>query len=435
MKRLILALIAAVLLLLPPFSEAGDFHALQVDMKAKIQTLRKEVKAKGGTFEVGYSAAMDKSINQLCGLRVPQDSNKSDDPSASMLSAAFQPLPSAFDWRSLHAVTPVKNQGACGACWAFGTVGPLESQILLQDGISVDLSEQFLISCNLDGWNCNGGSWAHDYHMDRSGMDNNGTGAVLEADKLYKGFRSRCGGPYEHPYQISNWAYVASPTAVPTVQAIKQAIYAHGPISAGVYVGPKFQAYTGGIFNTSEPGQVNHAIVLVGWNDDLGKDNGYWILRNSWGESWGESGYMRIRYKVSRVGYSANFIEYAGGAAPVSHPPVTKPDLTGAFAKLYTSDSGKALYGTFQVRNRGLGETKSPFRVFLYLSKDGVTKNTLLGAATISASLGADSIHNLRISKSSTSSFRGKYAICVIDPDNAVSESKEGNNVIVKLIP
>jgi C1A family cysteine protease len=435
MKKSVSALIAAVLLFLPSFSEAGDFQALRVDMEAKIQALRKEVKAQGGTFEVGYSAAMDKSIDQLCGLRVPQDLNKSDPPSAPMLSAAFQPLPSAFNWRSLHALTPVKNQGACGACWAFGTVGPLESQILIQDGISVDLSEQFLISCNLEGWNCNGGSWAHDYHMDRSAKDNNGTGAVLEADKLYKGFRARCGGPFEHPYRISNWAYVASPTAVPTVQAIKQAIYAYGPIAAGVYVGPKFHAYTGGIFNTSESGPVNHAIVLVGWNDDLGKDNGYWILRNSWGESWGESGYMRIRYKVNKVGYSANFIEYAGGNTPVSPPPVTKPDLAGEFVKLYTGDYGKALYGTFQVRNQGTGATENPFRVFLYLSKDGVTKNTLLGSATVSASLDVDSIFNLRISKSSTSSSRGKYAICVVDPDNAVSESKEGNNVIVKVIP
>lgn len=435
MKKFMFALMAAVLFTLPSFSEARDFKALRGDMEAKIQTLREEVRAKGGTYAVGYSAAMDKSIDQLCGLRVPQDLNRSGVPSATMLSATFQPLPSVFDWRSWRALTPVKNQGACGACWAFATVGPLEAQILLKDGISTDLSEQFLISCNLDGWNCGGGSWAHDYHMDRSARDNNGTGAVLEADKVYKGGWNRCGGPYAHPYQILNWSYVAGPTTIPTVQAIKQAIYAYGPIAAGITVGPKFHAYTGGIFNTSESGPVNHAVVLVGWNDDLGKDNGYWILRNSWGKSWGESGYMRIRYKVSKVGYSANFIEYAGGTFPVDPVPVPRPDLTGKFVKLYTSESGKVLYGTFQLRNQGTAETANSFRVFLYLSKDGETRDTLLGAATVPASLNVDSIHTLQISKSSTASFRGKYLICVIDPDNAVPDLKEANDVIVKLIP
>ena len=80
-----------------------------------------------------------------------------------------------------------------------------------------------------------------------------------------------------------------------------------------------FQAYSGGIFNTNESceGVINHAVVLVGWNDNNGTD-GYWILRNSWGTSWGIGGYMHIAYGVSQVGYGANFIEYAGGTGPSS---------------------------------------------------------------------------------------------------------------------
>jgi hypothetical protein len=167
--------------------------------------------------------------------------------------------------------------------------------------------------------------------MDLAGQDNNGPGAVLNASKPYTGTDSSCGGPYNHPYKLTNWAYVGSEEAVPTIDEIKQAIYTYGPISAAVYAGPNFQAYSGGIFNTNESGQINHAIVLVGWNDDLGPDNGYWILRNSWGTSWGESGYMRIRYGMNQVGYAANFIEYAGGTPnpPPSPATVNVPDVVG----------------------------------------------------------------------------------------------------------
>jgi hypothetical protein len=575
MRKLILLVMAAVLIAMPSLSGAAVFQPLRPDMAAKIKAIRDQVRARGGTFEVGYSAAMDKRINQLCGLRVPLGWNKDDAPQVPMLEASVQAPPSSYDWRLLNGVTPIKNQGSCGGCWSFGTVGPLESQILLKDGVTVDLSEQYLISCNLSGWSCNGGWWAHDYHLNRAGRDNNGAGAVLESSKPYTATNSTCTGPYSHPYKISNWGYVASQSAVPSVQALKQAIYTYGPISVAVYVGNAFQAYTGGIFNTNESGSVNHAVVLVGWNDDLGTDNGYWILRNSWGASWGESGYMKIRYNISQVGYGANFIEYAGGTptpppslvavpnvvgytqsaastaitgaglkvgtvttqtsstvasglvisenpaagtnvatgtavnlvvssgsappATVSVPnvvgrtqaaattaitgvglavgtittqasstvasglvisespaagtsvnrgsavslavssgpapnPTSKPDLTGTFTSLYASSSGRTLYGNFQVQNKGTAATSGSFRVLLYLSNDGVAKTTLLGSATVSSSLRPNYYVNLSINKTSTTSFRGKYAICVIDPDNTVIESNETNDVVARLI-
>ena len=577
MRKFVFILMASMLLALPSLSGASDFLNLPPAMEAKIKNIRDHVRAEGGTYEVGYSAAMERNISGLAGLRVPKDWNKNDAPSVPMLDATLQTLPSSYDWRTLNGVTPIKNQGSCGDCWAFGTVGPLESQILIKDGVTVDLSEQYLTSCNLDGWGCGGGWWAHDYHMSKAGQDG-GTGAVLESSKPYTGANSPCGGPYNHPYKISSWAYVGSQSAVPSIQAIKQAIYTYGPISAAVYVGPSFQAYTGGIFNTSESGTVNHGIVLVGWNDDLGPDNGYWILRNSWGPSWGESGYMRIRYNMSQVGYAANFIQYAGGtpkptvavpnivgdtqsaansaitgaglvvgtvttqasstqpsglvmgqspaagtsvntgtavnmvvstgpapppppnpsmvtvpnvvgntqsaanssitgaglvvgtvttqasstvstglvisespaagisvnsgssvnlvvsSGPAPPPSTNRPDLTGSFPGLYTSNNGTVLHGTYQVKNIGTAATTTSFRVLLYLSSDGVTKNTLLGTATVSSSLRVGSYVNLSISKSSTTSFRGKYVICVIDPDNTVPESNEGNNVTTQLI-
>ena len=158
--------VAAILFAIPSLCGAMDFYPLPPDMEAKIQALKEEVKAKGGTYEVGYSAAMDKDLSQLTGLKVPTGWNKSDAPSVKMLDATVQALPPSCDWRLSNGVTPIKDQGNCGSCWAFSTVGPLESLILLKGGGTVDLSEQYLVSCNLSGWSCGGGWFAHDYHMD-----------------------------------------------------------------------------------------------------------------------------------------------------------------------------------------------------------------------------------------------------------------------------
>jgi C1A family cysteine protease len=101
--------------------------------------------------------------------------------------------------------------------------------------------------------------------------------------------------------------------SVPSIAAIKQAIYDHGPVSAAVCAGLSFSDYTGGyVFETHECSSVDHAIVLVGWDDNQGA-NGIWLLRNSWGTSWGEGGYMRIGYGVNNVGFAANYVVYGLG--------------------------------------------------------------------------------------------------------------------------
>ena len=90
-------------------------------------------------------------------------------------------LPATFDWKAEGKVTAVRDQGSCGSCWAFGTVGAMESAILIQSGQAVDLSEQFLVSCNASGWSCNGGWWAHNYHMNTLANLQSVAGAVLRS--------------------------------------------------------------------------------------------------------------------------------------------------------------------------------------------------------------------------------------------------------------
>jgi len=230
--------------------------------------------------------------------------------------SSLQSLPEVYNWCETHGgCPPVRNQGRCGSCWAFGTVGPLEAWIKYggAEG-NVDLAEQYLLSCNTHGWGCDGGWWAHDYHWNMMPPGEPQAGAVLESAFPYQASEVSCAGPYDHPFKVTSWDYIGDGHSVPAVAAIKEAIHTFGPVGVAVCVGNQFDRYTGGVFQTDETCNyaVNHAVVLVGWDDA----DQAWILRNSWGPDWGEDGYMRIRYGTSNVGYAANYVVYTPAAAP-----------------------------------------------------------------------------------------------------------------------
>jgi C1A family cysteine protease len=141
-------------------------------------------------------------------------------------------------------------------------------------------------------------------------------GALPEAEFPYVASDAPCGGPYSHPNRVTSWAILSPEWGIASVADIKQAIYDHGPVGVAICAGSGFDGYSGGIFATDESsacdGGVNHAVVLVGWDDA----EGMWILRNSWGPWWGESGYMRIVWGTSNVGYSTNYISYISTQPP-----------------------------------------------------------------------------------------------------------------------
>jgi hypothetical protein len=288
-----------------PVLLAADGVVLAQLSDGDIAVLREQGQREGWTFSVGQNPATEYALEELCGLV---------EPPGWWVDAPFDPctpqrsLPPSYDWRALDGCPPIRNQGGCGSCWAFGTVGPLECAIKIKDGVTVDLSEQWLVSCNRSGWGCGGGWWAHDYHMwvpDKCG----GVGAVLESAFPYTATDAPCNCPYPHSYLLNGWAYIGSASGVPSVSSIKQAIIDHGPVSVAVYVNSAFQGYTSGVFNGCASGAVNHAVVLVGWDDNQGS-GGVWFLRNSWSAGWGEGGYMRIPYNCSQVGYAACYVDY-----------------------------------------------------------------------------------------------------------------------------
>ncbi|NOY88772.1 MAG: PKD domain-containing protein [FCB group bacterium] len=299
LNKILTALIFLLILLIIPPTTFSQLTSKD------IKRLREEGKREGWTFTVDENPATKIPLEQLCGLKEPPYWRKKAHFNKSL---STMNLPAAFDWREHNGTTPIKNQGACGSCWAFGTVGPLECAIKIRDGKTVDLSEQWLVSCNAEGWGCAGGWMAQDYFQWK-GDPCGDAGAVLESEFPYAAKDLSCGCPYDHPYKIYSWAYIGSENGTPTVDQMKQAILEYGPISVSVYANSAMQAYSGGVFNGCGTGTINHAVVLVGWDDTQGP-NGIWIMRNSWGAGWGENGYIRIPYGCSKIGYAACYIDY-----------------------------------------------------------------------------------------------------------------------------
>ncbi len=270
------------------------------------------IESQAPQMEITLQAAEISLISDLSNPEPPIDQPRfSADRKAPLSGTPTLGLPASFDWRDSGILTPVRDQGNCGSCWAFGTVGPFEANLKWKSSLTTDLSEEFLLSCNTDGYSCNGGWWAHEYHYNQTAINQTQPGAVLEADFPYVGATQSCNRVFSHPYRLINWSYVGNDSSIPTAEAIKNAIYSYGPVAVAVCSGPKMQGYRGGVFSTDERnycgGGVNHAVVLVGWNDI----ENTWIMRNSWGASWGESGYMRITRGTSNIGYSANYVIYS----------------------------------------------------------------------------------------------------------------------------
>jgi len=253
-------------------------------------------------------------------------------------SLSSETLPESFDWRNVNGksyIGDVRNQSDCGSCYAFGAASAAEGVYNYANGLTdencADFSEAYIMWCL--------GSYG-DYGDHFSGCD----GADYEYAELEALTKNGILLESEFPYQIydpGSCPYSAAPditldswgrTDCNDIDAMKSAIMTYGVMDAAVYVTDAFTAYAGGVFeddNNSCPEceytNSNHAIALVGWNDNGDAENsGYWILRNSWGSSWGENGYMRIKYRSAAVSCSGTYLVYEGD--PINVPDLDFPD-------------------------------------------------------------------------------------------------------------
>lgn len=284
----------------------------------QIEELRREAKENGWTFTVGETSATRRPPHQLSGAlpltdeQIAQKQNylETYGTLAEQLEDT-ESLPDRFDWRDYGGATPIRDQAQCGSCWAFAALGAVECAILIQDGVSTDLSEQWMVSCT-DAGTCARGGWhnlALDYLIEGRSEDYCGDwGAVMEEDFPYVAEDIECGCPYPHYYTIESWDWTGD-----DVESIKTAIFYYGPVAVTVdSSSPPFWAYTGGVFNACRKGyKLDHVVVLVGWDENLGTE-GAWIVKNSWGTDWGMAGFMFIEYGCQGIGENSVYVTYNG---------------------------------------------------------------------------------------------------------------------------
>ena len=193
-------------------------------------------------------------------------------------------LPSSVDWRTRGVVTPVKNQGECGSCWAFSSTGSMEGQHALKTGKLVSFSESQIVDCDTQDAGCAGG-W-----MDRAFqyvISNHG----IETEKAYPyidQFENCTSNKAENVATFSSYHDVTGGEA-----GLMKAVATVGPISVAIDASqPDFHFYKDGVYYNPDCSttQLDHAVLVVGYGTTMNED--YWIVKNSWGETWGNKGYI-----------------------------------------------------------------------------------------------------------------------------------------------
>lgn len=196
-------------------------------------------------------------------------------------------LPDSVDWRKEGAVTNVKDQGSCGACWSFSATGAIEGINKIVTGSLVSLSEQELIDCDRSyNEGCNGGimDYAFQFVMDNHGID-------TEEDYPYQARQKTCDKGKLRRRVVTIDGYVDVPPN--NEKELLKAVAAQ-PISVGICGSERaFQLYSKGIFSGPCSTSLDHAVLIVGYGSENGID--YWIIKNSWGKSWGMNGYMQMQ--------------------------------------------------------------------------------------------------------------------------------------------
>jgi C1A family cysteine protease len=354
----------------------------------------KEIKAfctkttNGKKEEVPMVELMDRNGDPLIPEQDRPAASMEDDLSTESNLEVPSTLPTAFDWRSFNGhsyIGPVRNQGGCGSCYAFGALSSAESVYNVAtgnyDGNCVDLSESFLIWCmgkvapysyHFSG--CNGSDYAN-YEL-KALVD---SGVTYEANFPYQQTDPGTCTHWNDPrIKFTSWARVSCQN----IDAIKTAIMTYGAVDASVMTTVDFQGYTGGVYtdnNTSCPAipcyytGTNHAISLVGWGfDEVAGE--YWILRNSWGSTWGESGYMKISLTSAAVACAVSYMTYV--------PPVPPVATTTAATSITTS--GATLNGTVNANNKTTTVTFEYGVTTSYGTIVNATPNTVTGTTVTS---------------------------------------------------
>ncbi|HEY3445083.1 MAG TPA: C1 family peptidase [Myxococcales bacterium] len=326
----------------------------------ELKEIRKQIAAQGLQWEAKETRVSRMPKAQRSRLLLPRGTIppwwKEEGQSRPRPPIAHAPNPPSLDWRSykgFNFLTTPRNQGACGSCWAFSVIGTFEATIAIrrsQANPTYDLSEQNLLDCALSSTGCDSGGVTWD--LGGMGLGGEGylvkTGVTTEACYPYVEAQNTCATPSgacATLYQAEDYANVYSTTPpgmpwtwldpdpfVPDQTVIDEikSLLQERPVGTSMRAYDDLSYYDKGVYepiNTTQ-GSGLHAVVIVGY-DDAG---GYWIVRNSWGDDWGENGYFRVKYATSSVGMFSYTLLYD----EANQDPAFCPDLPPTLALVGT---------------------------------------------------------------------------------------------------
>jgi len=246
------------------------------------------------TATFGITKFMDLTREEFNGYLGFKKFGINDDLCNNTLQVPEQVAPDAYDWRQYGAVTDIKDQGQCGSSWAFPVVGNIEGLWFIKHKALFSLSTQQLLDCDSVDYACNGGLFDQ-------GFDYVKKAGGLESDDKY---------PYvakQNTCEFNKQLVVASITGCSYIskqeEVIKNTLYQIGPLAVAIN-GEDLQFYTGGIYKPAKgrcsPENVSHGMLLVGYGVE--KNLLFWIIKNTFGKSWGENGYYRLVRGVGACG-------------------------------------------------------------------------------------------------------------------------------------
>lgn len=208
-------------------------------------------------------------------------------------TASNQTIPESVDWRNNNAVTPVKDQGQCGSCWAFSTTGSLEGIYAISNGDLVSFSEQQLVDCDNfkhggKDHGCNGGLMDNAFAWINK---NNGLCSEESYPYISATGTEKCQTTCDNlpNSQIQSWVDVES-----SDNALMQAV-ALQPVSVAIEADQiDFQFYKSGVLTSDCGTTLDHGVIVVGYGSDTEGTNDYYLVKNSWGTTWGDEGYIKL---------------------------------------------------------------------------------------------------------------------------------------------
>merc|ERR1712137_1341961 len=248
-----------------------------------------EMNAKGNSFELAVNQFADLTADEFAqthfGITQPEQPWGSL-PSLGQHEYKGEALADAVDWTTKGAVTPVKNQGQCGSCWSFSTTGALEGAYEIASGNLVPLSEQQFVDCDKVDSGCSGGLMDNGFTFAESNA------ICTEESYPYKAKAGTCAAASCTVGLPKGTVTGYKDVSADSEDAMKSAV-SQQPVSIAIEADKSvFQLYKSGVLQSTCGSQLDHGVLLVGYGTEDGKD--YWKVKNSWGSSWGDAGYIKL---------------------------------------------------------------------------------------------------------------------------------------------